>query len=263
MIKVAKSSRNKAMVALQYETGCRVGSELLQMKIRDVYQDPKSKIWWAHIPSSKTFSRKFPLKESVPHLITYINTLNEQDNKSPLWQTYNDRINPDKIHGITGEMYNHIIKDLFKDANIDPNKPKHPYWIRHSGVYRNKKRFKSWHVFTKLHGWTENSNHARRYLHTDTEDIEQEFYISQGLRKREDIKLEVRVCSICGKDNPLDAHFCQNPSCNMPLDKETADNYKTEMQSVKEQLAQIVAKMNSLEKLEKENNNRNERKNKN
>lgn len=63
-IKAAKNDRDKAFIAVLYETGARIG-ELIDLKVGDI-EDRKHGM--KIVIDGKTGARRIPLVESVPHL---------------------------------------------------------------------------------------------------------------------------------------------------------------------------------------------------
>lgn len=82
LIEASNSSRDKALVSLLYESGCRIG-EIGSMKIGNVSFDKYGTIITV---SGKTGPRKMRVVNSTPYLMNWLNVHPLKDDKdSPLW----------------------------------------------------------------------------------------------------------------------------------------------------------------------------------
>jgi len=115
-----ESVRNRALVHVGYESGCRAG-ELLGMKIKDLEFDEYGVVV---VVDGKTGPRRLRLVESVHDLQLWLIAHKDRTNPNAwLW--------PSKLGApITSERFNDILKAAARKAGIA--KRIHPHLLRHS-----------------------------------------------------------------------------------------------------------------------------------
>ena len=215
LIQAATSIRDKALISVLYESGCRVG-ELLNIKLNDVeFDDYGVKI----LVSGKTGPRRIRLISSVPHLANWIqNHPKRQDPNNPLWVnigTWN--------HGkpMKYSTFRKELKEYAQKAGIQ--KPVNPHAFR---------KARATHLATKLteaqmdeyFGWTQGSNMPAIYVHLSGRDIDKAILSIHGKLPREDKsqveELKPKECPRCHYENPAEVKLCGR--CMLPLDEKTA-----------------------------------------
>ncbi len=77
----AKNPRDKALIAMLYETGARIG-ELIDLTVGDIEDRRHGK---KVVIDGKTGARRLPLVESVPHLNNWLNKHPNPEKDAPLW----------------------------------------------------------------------------------------------------------------------------------------------------------------------------------
>lgn len=80
-IEAAKNPRDKALIALLYETGARIG-ELIDLTVGDLEDRQHGK---KVVIDGKTGQRRLPLVEAVPHLNAWLNRHPNPEKNAPLW----------------------------------------------------------------------------------------------------------------------------------------------------------------------------------
>jgi site-specific recombinase XerD len=214
LIETAKDLRDKAIIALLFDTGMRIG-ELASLRIKDVEIGGTI----SHIMANgKTGMRRIPITFSVPYLSQYLNTMPNAKSGDNLWQTIGTWEYTGKT--VRSDGIRQMLKRLARKAGI--NKRIYPHLFRHSraSIYANKLTEQQLKVYF---GWTGDSKMAATYVHLSGRDIDNAIIHAYGGKPdvaAEEVKLKVKVCARCQFDNPVDAKYCNR--CGSPLDISTA-----------------------------------------
>ncbi|MFI5412290.1 MAG: tyrosine-type recombinase/integrase, partial [Candidatus Micrarchaeales archaeon] len=112
LLGATKNPRDKAIIALLFDSGIRAG-ELLNMKRKDV--DLNKKL--AHIVvDGKTGMRRVPIMFSVPFIVQYLTAINQPGPEEPLWADIGNRhIEQSLNNGGLGTM----LKKVAKRAHVE------------------------------------------------------------------------------------------------------------------------------------------------
>lgn len=212
LISAACTVRDKALVSVLYESGCRIG-ELLNVRLKDVEFDDYGAII---LVRGKTGPRRIRLISCVPRLSVWIEHHSGKHNpESPLW------INTGTTNHTEAMMYQNarvILKDLAKKINL--NKPVNPHSFR---------KARATHLASKLteaqmceyFGWIQGSDMSFTYVHLSGRDIDEAILKMHGkIPKDNGAEFTPRKCPRCFHENPSDSHFCM--TCHLPLDEKTA-----------------------------------------
>ncbi len=202
MIKAAQNQRDKAIIALLFDSGIRVG-ELMSLRVKDIdlRKEP------AHITvSGKTGMRKIPILFSVPYMAAYLNSMEESKPEQFAWGAIGSWSNMNRTVDYNG--IRKMLKVVGKRAGI--RKRIYPHLFRHSRAtyYANKLTEQQLKVFM---GWTSGSRQASTYVHLSGMDIDNAIMQVHGMKKGEEAsrpKLMVRVCQRCRQNNAIDAQYC-------------------------------------------------------
>ncbi len=210
MIESATTLRNKAIIAILYDTGCRIG-ELLNMRKKDVNLITMP----AHVLlDGKTGQRQVPVIFSAPYVAQYLNFIKEKKPNEPMWTSYNNGRDTDRKTDYRG--ISKMLKMVAKKAKIE--KRVHPHLFRHSRAtaYANKLTEQQ---LKNMFGWTNSSTMAATYVHLSGRDIDSAVMQANGLKPREEAaepKLRAKVCERCQFPNTMDSRYCNR--CALPLD---------------------------------------------
>lgn len=197
IIDAAHHPRDKALVAVCYESGCRM-SELLGLRKKDVtFNTTHARIR----VQGKTGERIIPLVESVPYLLQWMNACGELADEEGIWQGY---------HGpIKRTRFQYLLSQLSKKAL---GRHVNPHLLRHSrATYLVKNPNVSEAVICALMGWRPGSPVMQRYIHLAGTDVEEAILTMHGvteLTKEQGSSLKPKVCLRCQHENPADAKFC-------------------------------------------------------
>ena len=186
MISKARSSRDKVIINVLFESGCRI-SELLNIKIKDIAFEQDYAMLNVN---GKTGQRKIPISESIPLLKVWLNENSDKDKE-------------DYVFNIPYTTIDSLLKSLAKKCDI--TKPVNPHAFRHAraSILALKLKQAQMELFF---GWKHGSNMPQIYYHLNPEDLIQELMV----------KTKTRKCYDCGFENPVDLKFCSK--CLSPLD---------------------------------------------
>ena len=211
LIENAVNMRDKALISVLYESGCRIG-EILSMRIKDVLlEEPTCAIR----VSGKKGSRRILLVNSTPYLSNWIShCANKNDPEAFLWASIGTK-NRDKV--LKYNSVREMLKSVAKKAGI--KKKVNPHLFRHSRATYLANRLTEAQMCEYL-GWVQGSGMPRVYVHLSGRDVDNAILEIHGLKKPEDgenpKELEFKECSICGKANEFEAKICRR--CARPLD---------------------------------------------
>jgi site-specific recombinase XerD len=211
-IQAAGNARDKAFIAVLYETGARIG-ELIELTVGDVEDNDHGK---KVVVDGKTGSRRIPLVESVPHLNRWLSEHPKPDKDSPLWC---------KIRGEPEQVgYNYlrlkVLQKTAKEADID--KDVNPHHYRHSRASHLANEMTEAQL-CEWFGWSQSSDVPARYVHLSGRDIDDAYKSLHGIVDEEDEEDEPSVteCPRCDELNEPNAAFCRR--CGFALDRDMAE----------------------------------------
>ena len=212
MVDAASNLRDKAMIAMLYEGGFRIG-ELGGLRIRDVSFDRYGAI---AMVTGKTGMRRVRLIWSMPYIAQWleVHPLRE-DRDAPAWITLNARPEMLKYPAIRKQL-----QKIAKRAGVQ--KRVNPHNFRHS---------RSTHLASKLTeaqmeeylGWVQGSKMPSIYVHMSGRDLDADLLKMYGLEpEKEDQREELKTlqCPHCKTLNTVGARICVN--CRKPLAVEEA-----------------------------------------
>ncbi len=241
LITAAKDLRDKAIIALLFDTGMRIG-ELASIRLKDVQIGPSI----SHVTvNGKTGMRRIPITFSVSYLSQYLNTMPNAKQGDNLWQTIGTWEYTGKAVG--GDGIRQMLKRLSKKAGI--NKRIYPHLFRHSraSYYANKLTEQQLKAYF---GWTGDSKMAATYVHLSGRDIDNAILQASGEKPvidNEKPMLTVRICGRCGFSNSMDSMYCNR--CGSPLNVKTAvESIRTE-DEIREMLLDSVQDPKLMEEI--------------
>ena len=206
IIKSCKNLRDKALVSLLYDTGCRIG-EIVTIRLKDLEIDDRGMT--VHV-SGKTGER-----------IVYV--IGDSIAYSKEWRT----IHPENSNGdamffvdlVTGKQMNYdsvrmTIQKAVKRAGT--KKRVHPHLFRHSYATRYSEVLSESVLKAQL-GWTGSSRMAQKYVHLSGQQQKNAILKANGFdpEVKTITHAELKVCQRCGEKNPSTASYCLK--CWFPL----------------------------------------------
>jgi integrase/ribosomal protein L40E len=229
MVKACYNVRDKAIISVLWESGCRIG-ELLSMKIRNVQFDNKGAVIMVH---GKTGYRRIRLVSSVPNLSNWLEHHPcKNDPEAPLWVSLGSKNHAKQV------MYhciNTMLRKVAKRAGI--KKKVNPHMFRHSRATDLANLLTEAQMKTYF-GWTNDSKMASVYVHLSGRDVDEAILRIHGkLNKNEELKheqLRTQICPICNYENAPEADFCLR--CRRPLNLRAS----LEMEEKEQKLLKLI-----------------------
>ena len=214
MAEVARTPRDRALVLVLYDSGCRIG-EMLSLKIRNVQFDNYGAVL---IVDGKTGMRRVRVIASASALANWISIHPLRDNTdASLWISLgtNSRDLPLK-HRTACEL----LKTLAKKAGI--KKRIYPHLFRHSRATHLANHLTEAQL--KQHfGWVQSSDMASTYVHLSGRDVDRALLKLNGMEvseEKDEKSFRALICPRCKGRNSPDAKFCTQ--CGLCLDVKTA-----------------------------------------
>lgn len=227
MIEAAGNVRDKAIIAVLYDSGIRVG-ELLSLRKKDVNLEEEP----AHITvNGKTGMRKVPILFSPPYLSRYLELVKKKKPEDYLWTAIGTWTEHNKL--VDGAAIRRLLKLSGEKAGIE--KRIYPHLFRHSRATHYANRLTEQQL-KGLFGWTGDSKMVSTYVHISGRDIDDAVMQAYGKKPKEVVapKLVEKICPRCRERNGIDFVHCSR--CGSPLDIATALKEK-ELEKRAEELA--------------------------
>ncbi len=220
LIDAAQNMRDKAICAVLWDTGMRVG-ELVNLTIRDV--DFKGSIGHIQIGVSKTKARRVPILFAASYLATYLETRKNAKPDDPLFSAEGGSYRKDKdgnkvirLKGtqITTAAVSKMLKIAASNAGVD--KRIHPHLFRHSRATDLVGKLTPTQMRV-LFGWSKGSSIVDDYSHISGKMIDDAFLVAHGKKPPEQKPVETdKICPRCKELNSLTNIHCSK--CGSPLD---------------------------------------------
>ncbi|MGC8993727.1 MAG: tyrosine-type recombinase/integrase, partial [Candidatus Aenigmatarchaeota archaeon] len=215
MIEVCDNLRDKALISVLYESGCRA-SEILDLKIKDLEFDEYGGVL---IVRGKTGSRRIRLISSIPALKEWLNVHpRKNDPNASLFCSLakNNKGSPLDVCGL-----HFIVKEIAKKAGI--NKRVYPHLFRHTRATHLAKYLTEQEL--KIYfGWAKGSDMPGVYVHLSGRDVENKILQISGVKPKESESLPTLPtikCYRCGEENSSGNKFCWK--CGAPLQQKTIE----------------------------------------
>ncbi len=241
MIEATDHIRDKAFIAILYETGARIG-EILPVTLHNQIVDDEYGAYL--IVDGKTGKRRLRIINSMPYLNMWReNHPYKKDKKTALWVRVGTR-KANKM--VSYHTIWRMLSATAKKAGID--KRINPHSFRHASATFYASHF-SEQQLKVLFGWTGGSIMPGIYTHLSGKVVDDDMLRLRGIVKKDDKENEIKnktpiKCAICGTHNKYDSVLCLK--CSRPLSIQTA----IEMQS--KQSAQLAAMQPLLDAISKD-----------
>lgn len=216
MINVCSFIRDKAIIAVLYESGARM-SEFLNLKIGDVIEDK----YGAKLQiSGKTGDRVVRIVNSMPYLKVWLNEHPQKDDpKAHIWLNVSKYAKVRFMEVLTKNGLRSILQRYADLAGV--KKHIHPHLYRHS-----RATFLANHLteaqMCEFFGWKQGSRMPARYVHLSGRDVDDAVLKAQGIKRKEEDKEGIsslpkpKICKFCKIKNPEGNKYCYK--CLRPLD---------------------------------------------
>jgi integrase/recombinase XerD len=230
MIEVANHPRDKAIIAVLYDTGTRIG-EMGSLKIKHIVFDQYGAILTVN---GKTGMRRVRIIFSVPYLAAWLDIHPQKNNPDAyLWIMIRGKDNGQQLQ-YAG--FRKLIKTLAEKAGI--KKRVYNHLFRHSRSTELAQHLTESQLEEHL-GWVPGSDMPRVYVHLSGKQIDDALLKIYGVKKAESMVPELisKECSRCEKINGPTSKFCSR--CGMALSLEAAK----EIQEYEQKLPEILQLM--------------------
>ncbi len=242
MIECSEKTRDRALIACLYESGCRI-SEIGLIKIKDVVFDQYGAVMNV---TGKTGPRRVRLVTSAFYLKEWINKHETNGNPdSYVWISTVTR----KLIGYA--RFSDIIQRMAKRAGIE--KRVYAHLFRHSRATFLANRLTEAQMKSYL-GWTQSSKMAAIYVHLSGRDTDAAILGINGIeleeKKEENSQLIPKECLRCKKRYSSTTRFCDQ--CGLILDNEEAQKIikvELERREMDEFMNKIVENKDVLKQL--------------
>ncbi len=218
MIDAARTPRDRAIISVLYESGCRAG-EFLSMKIKNVSFDRYGAVIVVH---GKTGYRRIRLVSSVPYLAEWFNMHPLNSNPEAwLW------ISPSNFRRLPYNSLRTILRTIAEKAGI--KKKVNPHAFRHARA-THLANFLTEAQMKEFFGWVQDSDMASVYVHLSGRDVDRAILKLYGMEMDEEGNgelLKPKKCLRCGETNPASNQLCKR--CFFPLDQRAEKLFEREM----------------------------------
>jgi len=206
LINVAENPRDKAFIAILYESGCRIG-EMLFLRLKHINFDQYGA---QLLVDGKTGYRRVRIIASTPYLTEWINKHPRKDDpESPLWITRDYEIMSYAALRIS-------FKRIFKKAGVHKKINFHNF--RHSRATYLANHLTEAQM-KEYFGWVQASDMASIYVHLSGRDVDNALLRVHGIKKpeeEEESQINPKKCPRCQEINQFTNVFCNK--CGMTLD---------------------------------------------
>jgi len=209
MVEACESQRDRAMVHVLLESGCRPG-ELTSLRIQNVELDKYGAV--LHV-RGKTGNRRVRIVHAVPELQLWLNMHPSKDDPgAPLWPRSREPSEPIGVPNL-----GQLLRKYAKKSGL--GKRVYPYLFRHTRATHLAADLPE-AVMREHFGWTKDSEIPSIYVHLSGRDVDPAILRHSGVEVEESIEakrvLAPRACQRCGFSNPASARFCNR--CSAALD---------------------------------------------
>ena len=242
MVDAAENLRDKALIAMLYEGGFRVG-ELGSLTIKDISFDRYGAIAMVR---GKTGMRRVRLIWSMPYIAQWLEMHPRRDDRdAPLWIKASDA-----RMALSYDAIRMQLQKIAKRAGV--HKRVNPHNFRHS---------RSTHLASKLTesqmeeylGWVQGSKMPSIYVHMSGRDLDADLVRMYGIEPEEEYQkdeLKTLQCPHCKTLNTIGARICIN--CRKPLAvEEVMEREEKAMEMFKDFMDLIAEHPEMMEKFRK------------
>lgn len=221
------NARDRALISLLYDSGCRIG-ELLSMNVIDLAFDQ----YGAKITvSGKTGVRVVRIVgDSTIYLREWLKNHPDRDNaKAPLFTRLDgeirERMDYEQVHA--------LFRKVSKRSDI--NRRIYPHLFRHTRATLLSMNLKE-PLLEKTMGWVYGSRMSQVYVHLSDSDVDNAVLRSHGIMvdNKSDELPRPKECPRCGEKNPNGAKYCRK--CWLPLTIDATLELKEKEEHIQKEL---------------------------
>ena len=239
MVDACNQPRDRALVSLLYDSGCRI-SEILTLRIEDLMFDSYGLVLMV---AGKTGPRRVRVVgDSIPYLRSWLEVHpSGRDRSSYVFQGIERKAR--------GRMMNYpqaakVIKSAALRAGI--KRSIHPHLFRHTRATLLAGSVPEAPLELQM-GWVHGSGQTRTYVHLSGGDQDRAILKSYGIKVKEDQPVDElpRECARCKTLNTSAATYCKN--CWLPFDTRLA----IEMEEKEKQIEASIQSSTAVDPLAK------------
>jgi integrase len=233
MILAAEHLRDKALVAVLYDSGARI-SEIGNLRLKHVVFDKYGAVLTV---DGKTGMRRVRVIFSAPYLASWIDMHPGKKNpESFLWINVGQR---NRGAHMRYPGFCVLIKRIAKNAGIEKRVYNHLF--RHSRSTELSQHLTEAQMEEHL-GWIHGSKMPRTYIHMSGRQMDDAILKIHGIVKKEDLKPELTsvTCSRCEHVNGPTSDFCCK--CGMTLTIQAATDVEKKRSNIAMALMELVEK---------------------
>ena len=204
MVKVCRTLRDRTLISLLYDSGCRI-SEVLTLKVKDVTFDEYGAIL---IVNGKTGTRRVRLfGTSVPFLKKWIESRRAK-------QGLDAFVFANPRDGNRSPMHYHQALQVVRRASSRAGiaKKVNPHLFRHTRATLLAEHIADAPLEIQM-GWVHGSSMTRTYVHLSGKDMDRIILRAYGVEVREErdaLDNPLGKCIWCGTQSPLKEKYCSH-----------------------------------------------------
>jgi integrase/recombinase XerD len=211
LVEAAENLRDKALILVHYESGCRIG-ETLGLKILHVTSDEYGAVLRVN---GKTGPRRVRIIASAPALSLWLSVHPFRNNSdAPLWVGVGT---VGRNEALSYDGARALLRRLAKKIGL--NKRIYSHLMRHSRA-TELASFLTEAQMKEFLGWVQGSDMPSTYVHLSGRNVDGALLKAHGIQLNEDktikIGLSIVKCPRCRKESGSEAKFC--PFCGIALD---------------------------------------------
>ena len=223
MIDACNNTRDKALISLLYDSGCRIG-EILTLRMDDIVFDEYGMILRVH---GKTGNRSVRIVwDSISYLKDYIRSKDDKDESLFTGLQKQNMHRPMKYYDARKLLIN-----LKERTGIE--KRIYPHLFRHSRASLLASKVPEAPLENQM-GWVHGSKMTSIYVHLSMRDQDNAILKAYGIdiKERKQIEEKPRKCPRCDSLNPSNARYCHN--CWLPFDEKLALAYENREREIED-----------------------------
>ena len=233
MIGACHNSRDRALLSILWESGCRV-SELLTLNISHVAIEETITRITVH---GKTGMRRVPLLDSTPYLVEWLDDHpSKEEPTAPLWVGIG---NPGRGKWLEYGALRKMLRVTASGAGI--KKDVNPHNFRHSRATFLAKHLTEAQM-NQYFGWVRGSDMPATYVHLSGRDIDESILKMRGLLKPKEETVESSLaplpCPRCKLMNKATGKYCMR--CGAVLDVGTAVTMQDRAKELDEKFSRLL-----------------------
>ncbi len=227
LIKATKNPRDRALISLLFDSGCRIG-EIGDLRKKDIIFDEHGAV---AIVNGKTGARRIRLMFSGSAIADWMEYHPKKEDANAYLFVNLEGHNKGKQ--IQYDSLDKILKNVAERAGL--KKRVHLHLFRHSRATMYAEHLTESQM-DECFGWVQGSRMSRTYVHLSGKQIDDAILSIYGKKKKEETLpiLMNKKCPRCKKENGPTSSFCTQ--CGQPLDvramQDVEDSQRKLMQTI-------------------------------